>query len=188
MSSSSSEKNTRNLIWFLIAAVCVLVDQITKVLVVKNIELYKTVNVIGDFSQFTHIRNTAAGFSLGENLPSFWKVVLIKIVPLLFILGIVYILIFSDKYEIKTRMEKLSLALIIGGGFGNLVDRFFRKDGVVDFIRVKVYGLFGMDYWPVFNIADSVVVIGVILLLVFVLIINPIKQSKANKLNAASAK
>jgi signal peptidase II len=48
---------------------------------------------------------------------------------------------------------------IIGGGFGNLIDRFFRPDGVVDFIDVKFYGLFGLERWPTFNVADSAVVV-----------------------------
>ena len=55
---------------------------------------------------------------------------------------------------------------ICGGGFGNLIDRFFRSEGVIDFIDVKFYGLFGLERWPTFNIADSAVVVCGILLLI----------------------
>jgi len=48
---------------------------------------------------------------------------------------------------------------ILGGGFGNLIDRFFRSEGVVDFIDVKFYGLFGLERWPTFNIADAAIVV-----------------------------
>ena len=49
---------------------------------------------------------------------------------------------------------------MIGGGISNLLDRFFRVEGVVDFIDVEFYGLFGLERWPTFNIADSAIVVG----------------------------
>ena len=59
---------------------------------------------------------------------------------------------------------------IVGGGMGNLIDRFFRPAGVVDFIDVRFFGILGMDRWPTFNIADmSVVVCGILLLLSFII-------------------
>jgi signal peptidase II len=51
------------------------------------------------------------------------------------------------------------VAGIIGGGVGNLIDRVFRPEGVVDFIDVRFFGLFGLDRWPTFNVADSSVVV-----------------------------
>ena len=69
---------------------------------------------------------------------------------------------------------------IAGGGFGNLIDRFFRAEGVVDFIDVKFYGLFGMERWPTFNVADSAVVVcGILLIISF--IVTSIKESKSSK-------
>jgi signal peptidase II len=59
---------------------------------------------------------------------------------------------------------------IIGGGIGNIIDRIFRTDGVVDFVSVKFYGLLGMDRWPTFNVADSSVVVCFLILLVTMLI------------------
>jgi signal peptidase II len=54
---------------------------------------------------------------------------------------------------------------ILGGGLGNLADRIFRPAGVVDFIDVKFFGIFGFERWPTFNIADSAIVVCGILLL-----------------------
>ena len=69
---------------------------------------------------------------------------------------------------------------IVGGGLGNLIDRFFRAEGVVDFIDLKFYGLFGLERWPTFNVADSAVVVcGLLLIISF--IITFIKESKESK-------
>ena len=65
----------------------------------------------------------------------------------------------------------VSVCGIVGGGIGNLIDRFFRPEGVVDFIDVKFYGLFGMERWPTFNVADSAVVVcGILLIISFKII------------------
>ena len=71
---------------------------------------------------------------------------------------------------------------IVGGGLGNLVDRFFRKEGVVDFIDVKFYGLFGLERWPTFNVADSAVVVcGILLIISFIaLTIQDERKKKEN--------
>ena len=69
---------------------------------------------------------------------------------------------------------------IVGGGLGNLIDRFFRPAGVVDFIDVKFYGLFGLDRWPTFNVADAAVVVcGILMVVSF--IVTSIRESKAQK-------
>ena len=69
---------------------------------------------------------------------------------------------------------------IVGGGLGNLIDRFFRAEGVVDFIDIKFFGLFGLDRWPTFNVADSAVVVcGFMLVISF--IVTSIKEAKENK-------
>jgi signal peptidase II len=65
-----------------------------------------------------------------------------------------------------TAVERWSIAGIVGGGLGNLIDRVVRPEGVVDFLDVKFYGLFGLERWPTFNVADaSVVVCGVLLVI-----------------------
>lgn len=76
-----------------------------------------------------------------------------------------------------SKLQRWSICGIVGGGIGNLIDRFFRPEGVVDFIDVKFYGLFGMERWPTFNVADSAVVVcGIILLISFIISLS--KESK----------
>lgn len=77
-------------------------------------------------------------------------------------------------YIIKTdtvsAFQRWCLAGILGGGIGNLIDRIFRSDGVVDFVSVRFYGLFGMERFPVFNVADSsIVVFGILILITFLI-------------------
>jgi signal peptidase II len=63
-------------------------------------------------------------------------------------------------------LQRWALCGIAGGGVGNLIDRVFRPEGVVDFISIKFYGIFGYDRWPTFNIADSAVVVCTILFVI----------------------
>jgi signal peptidase II len=69
-----------------------------------------------------------------------------------------------------TQGQRWILAAIMGGGLGNQVDRYFRPDGVIDFIDFKFYGIFGFERWPVFNLADSSVVVAGIALLISYLV------------------
>ena len=135
-------------------------------------------NVIGDdFLQIIHVRNRAIAFSLGDNLPDIIKPVLFIVLPLL-VLGI--LLWYYLKSNDFTRFQRWVVAGILGGGIGNLIDRIFRTDGVVDFIDFKFYGIFGFDRWPTFNVADASVVVCCILLLVSI-IITSISSSKKQK-------
>jgi signal peptidase II len=56
-------------------------------------------------------------------------------------------------------LQRWAIASVLGGGLGNLLDRFFRPHGVVDFIDVKLFGVLGMERWPTFNVADMCVLI-----------------------------
>ena len=68
-----------------------------------------------------------------------------------------------------TRLQCWAIMGIVGGGLGNIIDRIFRSEGVVDFIDVKFYGLFGLERWPTFNVADAAVVVcGVLLFASFI--------------------
>jgi signal peptidase II len=75
------------------------------------------------------------------------------------------LIVYYLKSKELTSVQRWAIAAILGGGFGNLIDRIFRPEGVVDFIDIKFFGILGMDRWPTFNIADaSVVVAGIILI------------------------
>jgi len=152
----------------------ILADQCTKSFIVKNWPrdgtLIKDV-FNNDFLWIYHVRNKAIAFSLGENIPDFLRPIFFIVVPLL-VLG--FLLWYYLKSREFTPLQRWAAAGIIGGGIGNIIDRIFRPDGVVDFISVKFYGLFGFERWPTFNIADSSVVVCCIILF-FTILLSPQK-------------
>ena len=150
---------------FSLTAFVILADQIVKAVIVKlkpETGLIKDVFNNG-FLWMWHVRNKAIAFSLGENLPEYLRPVMFVAVPLLVLAFLVWYYFKSDEF---TAVQRWAAAGIIGGGLGNIIDRIFRPDGVVDFISVNIYGILGMSRWPTFNIADSSVVVCCILLLV----------------------
>jgi len=160
-----------------LTAFIVIIDQIVKAVIVKlkpETGLIKDV-FNNDFLWIYHVRNKAIAFSLGENIPDPIKKIAFIIFPILVLGFLLWYYLSSDEFS---GIQRWAAAGIIGGGFGNIIDRIFRPDGVVDFISVRIYGLFGWDRWPTFNIADSSVVVCCILLF-FTILINPKKKEEA---------
>jgi len=149
---------------FVLTAALIAADQLTKGLVVALIPL-RTIgfSMKNGFFRLIHVRNTGVAFSMGDSLPDEVRKALFILLPMavLVLLG-VYIL----RGKEETVFQKYCMAGILGGGLGNLIDRIFRPSGVVDFLDVKFYGLFGLERWPTFNVADSSVVICGILLFI----------------------
>ena len=170
-------KELKSKLWPIsLAVIVIILDQITKILVIKNIPVYTIgAQFFGDFLRIIHVRNTGVAFSVGATWAETARRFLFSLIPLI-VIGIVVAIYFRN--NTWTKLQRWAIMGIVGGGLGNLVDRFFRADGVVDFIDVKFYGLFGLERWPTFNVADSaVVVFGLILVISF--IISYIKESKA---------
>jgi signal peptidase II len=158
----------------ILTAVIIISDQLTKFFIVKNWPLkeYQQSIFIKDIFNnnilwIIHVRNKDIAFSLGTGLPEFIKPILFIVLPLLVLGFLLWYYLSSDEFN---RVQRWAAAGIIGGGIGNIVDRIFRPDGVVDFISVKFYGLFGFERWPTFNIADSSVVVCCILLFLTIFI------------------
>ncbi|GHV83616.1 lipoprotein signal peptidase [Spirochaetia bacterium] len=165
------------LIPFSLTAFVILVDQITKTIIVKNWPAIGTViaDVFGnDILCIYHVRNKVIAFSLGTTLPDFLRPIVFIALPLLVLL---FLCVYYWRSSDFTRLQRWAVTGIIGGGLGNLFDRIFRPDGVVDFISVKFFGLFGFERWPTFNIADSSVVICVFLWFISIFI-TPKKQNE----------
>lgn len=143
------------------------IDQATKALVIRNIRPGAIGFAFGgDLLRIVNVANTGVAFSMGAGLPDGVRKIIFAFLPLA-VLAIVL-----AAYLKSTGLNTLArwcVCGLLGGGIGNLIDRFFRASGVVDFIDVKFFGLFGMERWPVFNVADSAVVVcGLTLLLSFV--------------------
>ena len=161
-----SEKCKTHGMPFILTSLVIFLDQITKAYIVRNWPRIGTVvkDVFNnDFLLIYHVRNKAIAFSLGDNLPDQFRFPLFVIIPFIVLVFLVVYYIKSDEF---TLLQRWAIAGILGGGLGNIIDRVFREDGVVDFISVKVYGLFGMERWPTFNLADSSVVVCCLILLV----------------------
>jgi signal peptidase II len=153
----------------LLTGIIILVDQCTKAFIAAkwpiNVMIADVFN--NDLLQIWHVRNKVIAFSLGKNIPDAIKPIMFIVLPLL-VLGVLVWYYFSSNDF--TRLQRWAVAGILGGGIGNIIDRIFRRDGVIDFISVKFYGLFGFERWPTFNLADSSVVVCCILLLISIII------------------
>jgi len=154
---------------FLLTIILVIFDQITKFWVIRNIPVNQIYGKYwNDFLWIVHVRNTGIAFSMGQGVPDFVRRILFIILPLVIVLLLCYTLL--SKKEFFHGAQRWYVAGIMGGGFGTLIDRIFRFDlGVVDFISIKVYGLFGLERWPTFNVSDSCVIIFVLLLAISVI-------------------
>ena len=129
-------------------------DQVTKVVVVANLDVGERVQVIGDLVWLWHLRNTGAAFSL---LPgAIWLFVPITILAL----GMVGY--FHRQFRARGPWIHVILGAVLGGTLGNLTDRL-RYGYVVDFVSVGIGDL----RWPAFNVADPSVVLGIGLLVLY---------------------
>ncbi len=151
---------------FILTAAVILLDQITKALVVAYIpENTVQFTLLGGWRRLVHVRNTAVAFSMGTELPYPVKVILFIALPLLLMAGIILLLVLKRYDGLVSRLLRGTLAGSLAGGLGNLIDRIFRSLRVVDFISMKMSGFLGMEWFPTYNIADASVTISVILLI-----------------------
>jgi signal peptidase II len=152
-----------------LTALILLFDQGVKAHIVSNWPLQGSLikDVFNNgFLYIFHVRNKAIAFSLGHNLPDSLRPFLFIIIPILVLGFLVWFYFTSQDFS---PLQRWAFAGIIGGGLGNIIDRIFRPDGVVDFISIRIFGIFGMERWPTFNIADSSVVICCFIFLIGIL-------------------
>ena len=152
---------------FLLALIVVLLDRWTKRLVAARIPMFTHIQIIPEFFRLTHTENTGAAFSLFADSPSHWKTGLLIGFSLIAMV-IVSVLLWKQRRALT--ITGIALSLILGGAVGNLWDRV-ASGRVVDFLLlyVKQY------QWPVFNLADSAIVLGAALLVIEILFSHPKK-------------
>lgn len=131
---------------FIIISIVILLDQATKFLAVRFLQLNTPVPLIKNFLNLTLVHNRGAAFGLFQN-----QLFLFVFVSL-FAIGLI---LCNLKNKTNSIILKVSLSLILGGAIGNLIDRL-RYGFVIDFLDLRV--------WPVFNIADSVITIAAVVL------------------------
>lgn len=140
----------------LIALAVLLLDRITKWAIAQTIPLEDAVNVIPGFFRLTHLENTGAAFSLFADSSSPFRTTLL-IAFSVAALAVISVLLWKDRSVFHS--GTLALSLILGGAVGNLWDRV--SDGkVTDFLDFYI----GVHHWPPFNVADSAIVVGALLL------------------------
>lgn len=151
----------RNMPFFILILVLLAIDQITKAIIAATIPFYGSVRVIPGFFAFSHIHNKGAIFGIFSQTGSLLITILLTAASLL-ALGMVIFYFFKTPPSQKPM--KISLTLILAGAVGNLIDRVVRGY-VIDFLEVHVKSF----YWPTFNVADSCISIGALLLVVIIL-------------------
>lgn len=141
----------------LIALAVFVLDRVTKLVIMKTIVLDDAISIIPGFFRLTHLENPGAAFSLFAESTSPFRTALLVLFSLAALI-VVGVLLWKDRNQFN--IVTLSLSLILGGAVGNLWDRL--TDGkVTDFLDFYI----GIHHWPPFNVADSAIVVGAILLL-----------------------
>jgi signal peptidase II len=151
----------RSLPYLLLIAAVVVLDQLTKALVVRQIDLHDYVPLVDGLMSLSHVRNHGAAFGLLSdwNLP--YQSLLLSVLSLA---ALGAIAAYFLRLPAAARLPRLALALVLGGAVGNVIDRL-RLGYVVDFVHV-----YWREYqWPDFNAADSAITIGVALLVIDIL-------------------
>jgi signal peptidase II len=152
----------------ILSAGIVILDQAAKLVVLATVPKGSGIRVIDDFFRIINVQNPAIAFSIGHAIAAGPRRTLFLLLPLL-VIGVLFLYYLFTRDPLST-FQKWCFGALVGGGVGNYGDRIFRPQGVVDFLDFKFYGIFGMERWPTFNLADMTVVIAALLLFVSFLI------------------
>lgn len=153
---------------FLIMLGILVLDQLSKLLIRLNMELYESIpvmkDIFGDTFMLTYVQNTGAAFSLSPFTPAVNRIFFI-IVSILAVIFVLYLL-----YRSAHRIQVIAFGFVLGGALGNLIDRI-RFGGVTDFIDCD-FPDFIMQRWPIFNVADSSIFIAMTLIIIDMIFIH----------------
>jgi signal peptidase II len=151
-------------IWRMLVLISALIilDQITKALILQHMQQGDIIPVINGFFNISHVRNEGAAFGFGSNFQDYTRIILFKILPVI-ACGWLVFLIWTTRENNK--LQNVSYSLILSGAIGNLIDRF-SYDYVVDFLDFYI----GINHFPSFNVADSSITVGAFLLIIDIII------------------
>ncbi|MBB5354956.1 signal peptidase II [Anoxybacillus mongoliensis] len=142
------------MLYYLLAFVVIVIDQWTKWLVVRYMELGESIPIIENVLYMTSHRNRGAAWGMLQG--QFW---LFYVITLVVVVGIV---IYIQRLQPTQRLFGIALGLMLGGALGNFIDRVFRKE-VVDFVHTYIFNY----SFPIFNVADAALTIGVALMFIY---------------------
>ena len=154
------------ILWSLIVLIIIALDQISKYWVVNNIGLTDSFVVIPKVIDFVYVKNTGAAFSfLSETT---YGIIFLSCISVIFCVGVIWFMI---KKKPQHKLLTISLALMLSGAIGNVIDRIFRG-AVVDFFEIRLFK------FAIFNVADIFVTVGAVLLFVYILFLAEEKDKK----------
>jgi signal peptidase II len=175
---TGSKLNLQSMYIYIPVIIIVLLDQISKFIVKKSMYLYESIEVFGDFFRLTYIENP--GMAFGIQLESKF------LFTILSVCAAIIVLIYLIRLPNERLLFRFSLSLILGGAIGNLIDRLIYGK-VIDFLDVEFFNIsipkfqflfidfpgYQLTRWPVFNIADSAVSCGMVLITWMILFQKP---------------
>lgn len=144
-------------IYYVIALIIIAIDQLTKWIVMKTMELGEQITIIENFFYLTSHRNSGAAWGILEGQMVFFYIITV--------IAVIIVVYYMQKYAKDSKLLALGLSFILGGAIGNFIDRLIHQE-VVDFFD---FIIFGYDF-PIFNIADSALTIGVIFVIIAMII------------------
>ncbi len=162
------------MIFSCVIVLVVICDQVTKHLILQSFALHDSMELISGFFYLTYVRNTGAAFGIFSGQPDLWRQIFFISVA---VIALIVIITLYRVYGKESGLYRLGLGLIAGGAIGNLIDRI-RFGSVTDFLD---FYIFSYNY-PVFNVADSAITVGVGFLLVYTLFFEDREKSQM-KLN-----
>lgn len=161
------KQNLHIIIAIIIAIILVVIDQVTKQIVVNKMYVGQTIEFIKGFINWEFVYNTGFAFGLGSEGQIY--------LAFASLVGTFILLYFIRRVNFrKNRVFSIAIILMLAGTVGNMIDRFFSKDGVIDFISPAF-----IDF-AIFNIADSYLTIGTIFLIIYLIFIyrEPVKKEE----------
>lgn len=153
-----SASGLRNLALASVTGSIIFLDQLTKQQIMQTMRLHESISIIPNLFSLTYIRNPGAAFGLLAGSSNAFRMVFFGLTSI-FALGLLSTILF--RMPEQDWMGRISVAAILGGAIGNLIDRL-RFGEVIDFLDVYVENY----HWPAFNVADSAITVGVIFLII----------------------
>src|SRR5512147_246372 len=150
--------SVRYLLLAFIGVTVVVVDQVTKLWIVQSMRLHESIPIVPNLFSLTYIRNPGAAFGLLAGSSNAFRMAFFAVTSL-FALALLGTILF--RLPEKDWIGQVSIAGILGGAIGNLIDRL-RFGEVIDFLDVYVESY----HWPAFNVADSAISVGVVCLII----------------------